>query len=166
MFLLSKASTESEAILKTSLHATASPTLHLHTHLVDAAVTTAWFGDADAASNLSSSSRQMAERNLALQPDEPGSRGEEEEEKEEEEVSENTLLWVTRSAPESAIPEKGEDPRRGTQLLAAQLGILLVCTAVLGLALAAALRCVCAQHCHKRTEVCFSEPDTNVIAVR
>ncbi|XP_013227239.3 reelin domain-containing protein 1 [Columba livia] len=161
-----QASTESEAILKTSLHATASPTLHLHTHLVDAAMTTSWFGDANAASNLSLSSRQMAERNLALQPDEPGSRGEEEEEKEEEEVSENTLQWVTRPAPDSAVPEKGEDPRRGTQLLAAQLGILLVCTAVLGLALAAALRCVCAQHCHKRTEVSFSEPDTNVIAVR
>ncbi|XP_065490948.1 reelin domain-containing protein 1 [Caloenas nicobarica] len=159
-----QASTESEAILKTSLHATASPSaLYLHTHLVDAAVTTAWFGDADTASNLSSASRQMAERNLALQPKEPGSRGEEEE---EEEVSENTLPWVTGPAPESAVPEKGEDPGRGTQLLAAQLGILLVCTAVLGLALAAALRCVCAQHCHKRTEVSFSEPDTNVIAVR
>lgn len=150
--------------MKISLRATASSSaFHLHTHLVDAAVTTAWSGDADAASNLSSASRQMAERNLALQPEEPGSRGKEDE---EEEVSENTLPWVTRPAPESAVPEKGEDPGRGTQLLAAQLGILLVCTALLGLALAAALRCVCAQHCHKRTEVSFSEPDTNIVAVR
>uniref|UniRef100_A0A672UXC9 Reeler domain containing 1 n=1 Tax=Strigops habroptila TaxID=2489341 RepID=A0A672UXC9_STRHB len=123
-----------------------------------------WFDDTDAASNLSSASRQMAERKLALQPEEAGARGNEEEE--EEQVVGNTLPWVTRPAPESAVPGKGEDPGRGTRLLAAQLGILLVCTAALGLALAAALRCVCAQHCHKRTEVSFSEPDPNVITVR
>ncbi|KAM6206005.1 reelin domain-containing protein 1 [Sarcoramphus papa] len=159
-----QASTESQAILKASPWATASPSApHVHTHLGDAAVTTAWFGDADAAGNLSSASRQMAERKLALQPEEAGARGEEEE---EEEAGGNTLPWVTRPAPESAVPGKGEDPGRGTRLLAAQLGILLVCTAALGLALAAAVRCVCAQHCHKRTEVSFSEPDPDVIAVR
>ncbi|XP_068258650.1 reelin domain-containing protein 1 [Nyctibius grandis] len=157
-----QASTESGAVLKTSPHATASSSApHVHTHLSDVAVTTAWFGDADAASNLSSASRQMAERELALQPEEAGARGEE-----EEAAGGNTLPWVTRPAPKSAVPEKGEDPGRGTRLLAAQLGILLVCTAALGLALAAAMRCVCAQHCHKRTEVSFSEPDPDVIAVR
>lgn len=149
--------------MKASPWATASPSApHVHTHLGDAAVTTAWFGDADAAGNLSSASRQMAERKLAPQPEEAGARGE----KEEEEAGGNTLPWVTRPAPESAVPGKGEDPGRGTRLLAAQLGILLVCTAALGLALAAAVRCVCAQHCHKRTEVSFSEPDPDVIAVR
>ncbi|XP_032775932.1 reelin domain-containing protein 1 [Strigops habroptila] len=157
--------TKSGAILEASPRVTASPSApHIHTHLGDAAVTTAWFDDTDAASNLSSASRQMAERKLALQPEEAGARGNEEEE--EEQVVGNTLPWVTRPAPESAVPGKGEDPGRGTRLLAAQLGILLVCTAALGLALAAALRCVCAQHCHKRTEVSFSEPDPNVITVR
>ncbi|XP_076193779.1 reelin domain-containing protein 1 [Aptenodytes patagonicus] len=159
-----QASTESGAVLKASPRATASPSaLHIHTQLSDAAATTAWFGDANAASNLSSASRQMAERKPAPQPEEAGARGKEEEEEEEDG---NTLPWVTRPAPESAVPGKGEDPGRGTRLLAAQLGILLVCTAALGLALAAAVRCVCAQHCHKRTEVSLSEPDPNVIAVR
>ncbi|KAM6301255.1 reelin domain-containing protein 1 [Aegotheles albertisi] len=158
-----QASTESGAVLKATPHATVSPSApHGHTHLGDTAVTTAWLGDADAAGNLSSASRQMAERKLALQPEEAGARGEEEE---EEGVGGNTLPWVTRLAPESAVPEKGEDPGRGTRLLAAQLGILLVCTTALGLALAAAVRCLCAQHCHKRTEVSFSQPDPAVITV-
>uniref|UniRef100_A0A663E1E9 Reeler domain containing 1 n=1 Tax=Aquila chrysaetos chrysaetos TaxID=223781 RepID=A0A663E1E9_AQUCH len=159
----SKASTESGATLKATLCVTASPSApHIHTHLGDATATTAWFGDANAAGNLSSASRQMAKRKPALQPEEAGTGGKEE----EEAVGGNTLPWVTRPAPESAVPGKGEDPGRGTRLLAAQLGILLVCTAALGLALAAAMRCVCAQHCHKRTEVSFSEPDPDVIAVR
>ncbi|XP_075607368.1 reelin domain-containing protein 1 [Balearica regulorum gibbericeps] len=159
-----QASTRSGAILQASPRATASPSApHVHTHLGDAAATTAWLGDADSAGNLSSASRQMAERKPAPQPEEAGTRDEEEE---EVAVGGNTLPWVTRPAPESAVPGKGEDPGRGTRLLAAQLGILLVCTAALGLALAAAVRCVCAQHCHKRTEVSFSEPDPDVIAVR
>lgn len=102
----------------------------------------------------------MAERKLASQPEETGAGGK------EEAADGNTLPWVTRPAPKSAVPGKGEDPGRGTRLLAAQLGILLVCTAALGLVLAAAVRCVCAQHCHKRSEVSFSEPDPNVIAIR
>lgn len=162
LVLLSKVNTESGAILKTSPRVTASPSApHVHIRLGDATATMAWFGDADAATNLSSASRQMAERKLALQPEEVGARG-----KEEEEAGGNTLPWMTRPAPRSAVPGKEEDPGRGTRLLAAQLGILLVCTTTLGLALAAAVRCVCTQHCHKRTEVSFSEPDPNVITVR
>ncbi|XP_064507784.1 reelin domain-containing protein 1 isoform X2 [Pseudopipra pipra] len=157
-----QASTKSEAISKDSLHVTASPSApHVHTHLGDAAATTAWFGDASTAGNLSLASRQMAERELAPQPEETGTRGEEEK---EEEAGGNTLAWVTRPAPKSAVPGKGEDLGRGSRLLAAQLGILLVCTAALGLALAAAVRCVCAQHCHKRTEVSFGEPDPGIAA--
>ncbi|KAM6261679.1 reelin domain-containing protein 1 [Porphyrio hochstetteri] len=154
-----QASTKSGATLTTSLRVTTSPSaLHVHTHLGDTAVTTAWLGEADSAGNLSSASRQMADRERAPQAEEARAR--------DEAVAGNTLPWVTRPAPKSAVPGKGEDPGRGTRLLAAQLGILLVCTAALGLALAAAVRCVCAQHCHKRTEVSFSEPDPNVIAVR
>lgn len=164
VFELSKASTESRTMLRASLPVTVSPSApHIDTHLGDATATTAWIGDADAAGNLSSASRQMAESKLAPQPEEAGARDEEEE---EAVAGGNTLPWVTRPAPESAVPGKGEDPGRGTRLLAAQLGILLVCTAALGLALAAAVRCVCTQHCHKRTEVSFSEPDPDVIAVR
>jgi len=167
VFLLSKAGTENRATLKASPRATVSPSApQVLTHLGDAAVTTAWSGDANAAGNLSSASRQMAERKPALQPEEAGTRAEEKEEEEEKEAAgENTLPWVTRPAPKSAVPGKGEDPGRGGRLRAAQLGILLICTVALGLALAAALRCVCAQHCHKRTEVSFRQPDPDVIAV-
>ncbi|KAJ7395832.1 hypothetical protein BTVI_151033 [Pitangus sulphuratus] len=157
-----QASTESGTTSKASLHVTASPSaLHVHTHLGDTAATTAWFGDDSAAGNLSLASRQMAERELAPQPEETGTWGEEEK---KEEAGSNTLPWVTRPAPKSAVPGKGEDLGRGSRLLAAQLSILLVCTATLGLALAAAVRCVCAQHCHKRTEVSFGEPDPGIAA--
>uniref|UniRef100_A0A8C4J0P1 Reeler domain containing 1 n=1 Tax=Dromaius novaehollandiae TaxID=8790 RepID=A0A8C4J0P1_DRONO len=115
--------------------------------------------------DYSTTSRQMSERKPALQSEEAGSMGEEEEEVREE-VAGNTLAWVTRPVPESAVPGKGQDSGRGTRLIAAQLGILLVGTAVLGLALAAGLRCIYAQYCHKRTEVSFSEPDNDVITVR
>ncbi|KAI1238576.1 hypothetical protein IHE44_0013311 [Lamprotornis superbus] len=159
-----KGSTESETILKASLHVTVSPSaLHIRTHLGDVAATTAWLGDANTAGNLSLASRQMAGRELAPQPEEADTSGEED--KDEQEAAGNTLPWVTRPAPESAVLGKGEGPGRGPRLLAAQLGILLVCTAALGLALAAALRCVCAQHCHKRAEVSFSEPEPDVITV-
>ncbi|XP_056346115.1 reelin domain-containing protein 1 [Oenanthe melanoleuca] len=159
-----KGSTESGTILKASLRVTASPSaLHTRTHLGDIAATTAWLGDANSAGNLSSASRQMAEKELAPQSEEAGTR--DEENKDEQEAAGNTLPWVTRAAPEPAVPGKGEGPGRGPRLLAAQLSILLVCTAALGLALAAAVRCVCAQHCHKRAEVSFSQPEPDVITV-
>lgn len=162
LLLLSKASTEIKNGLKASPLATVSPAPHALTDPGNTAVTSTWFGNPNAAGNLSSASRQMAERKLSPQPVETGARAEQEE---EEKVGGNTLPWVTRPAPESAVPGKGENPGRGTRLLSAQLGILLVCTAALGLALAAAVRCACAQHCHKRTEVSFSQPDPEVIAV-
>nr|XP_025961902.1 reelin domain-containing protein 1 [Dromaius novaehollandiae] len=159
-------STENWAVSKTSLYATASRSApHIYTHLLETAATTAQLGNSDTVSNLSSASRQMSERKPALQSEEAGSMGEEEEEVREE-VAGNTLAWVTRPVPESAVPGKGQDSGRGTRLIAAQLGILLVGTAVLGLALAAGLRCIYAQYCHKRTEVSFSEPDNDVITVR
>uniref|UniRef100_A0A8C3XJJ7 Reeler domain containing 1 n=1 Tax=Chelydra serpentina TaxID=8475 RepID=A0A8C3XJJ7_CHESE len=129
--------------------------------------------DLDVSSSSSSASRQMAERrsvtqkasaNFLLQSEHAVS-GEEEET--QEEVAGNTLPRVTRPIPDAAIPGKGaEHPRRGTQFIAAQLGILLGCTAALGMALAAGLRCIHAQYCHKRTEVSFSEPDNDVITMR
>uniref|UniRef100_A0A8B9DR71 Reeler domain containing 1 n=1 Tax=Anser cygnoides TaxID=8845 RepID=A0A8B9DR71_ANSCY len=116
--------------------------------------------------NLLLASRRMAESKPSLPLEEVGSVGKEEEKEVREEAGGNTLPWVTRPAPESAVPGKGEGSRRGTRLIAAQLGILLVCTAVLGLALAAGLRCLYTQYCHKRTEVSFSEPGSDVVTVR
>nr|XP_054489018.1 reelin domain-containing protein 1 [Agelaius phoeniceus] len=161
---VNRGSTESRTILKASLRVTASPSaLHVRTHLGGVAATTAWPGDASTAGNLSSASRQMAGRELAPQPEGAGTRAEQD--KDEQEAAGNTVPWVTRPAPESAVPGIGEGPGRGTRLPAAQLGILLVCTAVLGLALAAAVRCVCAQQCHKRAEVSFGEPDPDIITI-
>ncbi|XP_072192439.1 reelin domain-containing protein 1 isoform X2 [Excalfactoria chinensis] len=158
-----QASTENGATPETSLPAAASwSALHIHSHLSEAAVTTAWFSNGDTVSNLSLAWRQMAES----KPPRQSEGGEEEEEEVSEEVGGHTLPWVTRAGPKPAVPGKGDDSRRGTRLIAAQLGILLVCTVVLGLAAAAGLRYICARYCHKRTEVSFSEPGNNVIAVK
>ncbi|KAM4706609.1 reelin domain-containing protein 1 [Discoglossus pictus] len=78
-----------------------------------------------------------------------------------------TSAGVTRSVQEIVVPSKGgENRNKGMNLAMTQLGILLGCSAILGMALAAGLRCIHAQYCHKRTEVSFSEPDDNVITVR
>ncbi|XP_067408101.1 reelin domain-containing protein 1 [Emydura macquarii macquarii] len=165
---------------KPVLHATASLSTQLwYTHLLAVTGTLSQHGDGEAdlddLSSLSSASRQMTERrsvtqkasaNFLLQSEHALS-GEEEEDSNKEEVAGNTLPWATRPIPEAAVPGKEKErPRRGTQFIAAQLGILLGCTAALGMALAAGLRCIHAQYCHKRTEVSFSEPDTDVITMR
>ncbi|POI30919.1 hypothetical protein CIB84_005330 [Bambusicola thoracicus] len=159
---LLRASTENGATLETPPPVAATRSaLHIRAYPSEAAVTTAWFGNEDTVGNLSLAWRQMAESK-------PPRRSEEGEEEEEvsEEAGGHTLPWVTRAGPKPAVPGRGDDSRRGTRLIAAQLGILLVCTAVLGLAAAAGLRYVCARYCHKRTEVSFSEPGNNVIAVK
>uniref|UniRef100_A0A7M4EN06 Reeler domain containing 1 n=1 Tax=Crocodylus porosus TaxID=8502 RepID=A0A7M4EN06_CROPO len=128
--------------------------------------------DLDASSSLSSASRQMVERKSVAQETLANflPHSEDAESREEDdnigEIARNPLPLVTRPVPKAAVPGKGEHPTRGTQLVAAQLGILLGCTAALGMALAAGLRCIHSQYCHKRTEVSFSEPDNNVITVR
>ncbi|ETE72043.1 hypothetical protein L345_02127, partial [Ophiophagus hannah] len=85
----------------------------------------------------------------------------------QEEVSRNTLLKVTRIKPQAAVSGVGkEKSHKESRLVAAQLGVLLGCSAVLGMVLAVGLRCIHSQYCHKRTEVSFSEPDNNVIALQ
>ncbi|KAM4807698.1 LOW QUALITY PROTEIN: reelin domain-containing protein 1 [Rhinophrynus dorsalis] len=80
--------------------------------------------------------------------------------------AEITPSWVTGPIQEVVVPGKGgENNSKGMPLAMTQLGILLGCSAVLGMALAAGLRCIHAQYCHKRTEVSFSEPENNVITV-
>lgn len=84
-----------------------------------------------------------------------------------EDISGNELLKVTRVIPKVALPEEGgQKPGRGSRLVAAQLSVLLGGSAVLGMILAIGLRCIHSQYCHKRTEVSFSEPDNNVIALQ
>lgn len=79
----------------------------------------------------------------------------------------NTLLKVTRTKPQAAVSGVGkEKSHKESRLVAAQLGVLLGCSAVLGMVLAVGLRCIHSQYCHKRTEVSFSEPDNNVIALQ
>ncbi|XP_013914804.1 PREDICTED: uncharacterized protein LOC106543338 [Thamnophis sirtalis] len=85
----------------------------------------------------------------------------------QKEVSRNTLLKVTRIKPQAAVSGvgKGRSPKE-SRLVAAQLGVLLGCSAILGMVLAVGLRCIHSQYCHKRTEVSFSEPDNNVVALQ
>ncbi|XP_063165721.1 reelin domain-containing protein 1 [Candoia aspera] len=79
----------------------------------------------------------------------------------------NTILKVTRRKPQAAVSGVGkEKSHKESQLVAAQLGVLLGCSAVLGMVLAVGFRCIHSQYCHKRTEVSFSEPDNNVIALQ
>ncbi|KAM9143910.1 LOW QUALITY PROTEIN: reelin domain-containing protein 1 [Pangshura tecta] len=172
------AGNSNQEMTKPVLRATASLSTQLwYTYLLAVPGTTSQRRDGEAyldvSSSLSSASRQMAERrsvtqkasaNFLLQSEHAvsGKEGEN-----QEEVGGNTLPWVTRPMPDAAVPGKGaEHPRKGGQFIAAQLGILLGCTAALGMALAAGLRCIHAQYCHKRTEVSFSEPDNDVITMR
>ncbi|XP_042323494.1 reelin domain-containing protein 1 [Sceloporus undulatus] len=83
-------------------------------------------------------------------------------------ISGNRLLKVTK-IPEAAVSGEGRGgggPNKKSQLVAAQLGVLLGCSAVFGMVVAITLRCLHSQYCHKRTEVSFSEPDSNVIALQ
>ncbi|KAM9329511.1 reelin domain-containing protein 1 [Gastrophryne carolinensis] len=79
---------------------------------------------------------------------------------------ESTPPLVTKTVQENGINSKGGEKGRGMPLAMTQMGILLGCSVVLGMALAAGVRCIHAQYCHKRTEVSFSEPDDNVITLR
>ncbi|XP_053107972.1 reelin domain-containing protein 1 [Hemicordylus capensis] len=129
--------------------------------------------DVDVSQSLSAAPRQMVEKQLTTQKvpanflpqAELTARGQKKDDKED--ISGNAPLKVTRTKPNTAIPgEETRKPARGSQLVAAQLSVLLGCSAVLGMVLAIGLRCIHSQYCHKRTEVSFSEPDNNVIALR
>ncbi|XP_038610975.1 reelin domain-containing protein 1 [Tachyglossus aculeatus] len=91
--------------------------------------------------------------------------GQERKEGDKKEDSGHTLPWVTKPMPGTARPGRdGGGSHQETESMAAQLGILLCLSATLGMALAALLRCLHAQYCHKRTEVSFSEPDSDILA--
>ncbi|KAL8207126.1 UNVERIFIED_CONTAM: hypothetical protein K2H54_045472 [Gekko kuhli] len=126
--------------------------------------------DSDASQSLSAASQQMVQENPVTQKGPANFLPQAEltapgQEKRGKEV--NTPLKVTRAAPKASAPgDGGVKPGRRPQIVAAQLGVLLGCSVVLGMVLAIGLRCIHSQYCHKRTEVSFSEPEDNVIALR
>ncbi|XP_067838594.1 reelin domain-containing protein 1-like [Heptranchias perlo] len=80
-------------------------------------------------------------------------------------VVRNTSLGVTRPVQKESGPGIGDSPAKGAELGIPQLGILLGCSAALGMALAVGLRHLLSQHCRKRTEVSFRDPDSSIISV-
>uniref|UniRef100_A0A8C4REJ1 Reeler domain containing 1 n=1 Tax=Erpetoichthys calabaricus TaxID=27687 RepID=A0A8C4REJ1_ERPCA len=62
--------------------------------------------------------------------------------------------------------KEGGNLARGSHLGAVELGILLGCSAGLGMAMAAGLRYLRAQYCRKRTEVSFTEQNNGIIHVQ
>nr|XP_020638649.1 uncharacterized protein LOC110073610 [Pogona vitticeps] len=133
--------------------------------------------DTDIYQSLSAASMQMAEKQSMTQnvsanflpQAEVTTAGQEK--RWEKDISGNILMKVTRTIPKPAVSGRGgggggEKPQKGSQLVAAQLGVLLGCSAVFGMVLAIGLRCIHSQYCHKRTEVSFSEPENNVIALQ
>ncbi|XP_066488984.1 reelin domain-containing protein 1 [Tiliqua scincoides] len=126
--------------------------------------------DVDVAHSLSADAMQLVEKQSATQKvpanflpqAELTAHGQE-----KEDTSGNAVLKVTRAIPKAAVSGKGgQKPGQDSRLVAAQLSVLLGGSAVLGMVLAIGLRCIHSQYCHKRTEVSFSEPDNNVIALR
>ncbi|CAI5784279.1 Reelin domain-containing protein [Podarcis lilfordi] len=123
--------------------------------------------------SLSGASRKMAEKQAAtwevpanfLPQAELTSH--EQEGKGRKDIPGNTLLKVTRATPKATVSGGGGGkPHKESQLVVAQLGVLLGCSAVLSMVLAVGLRCIHSQYCHKRTEVSFSEPENNAMALQ
>ncbi|XP_032268836.1 reelin domain-containing protein 1 [Phoca vitulina] len=72
--------------------------------------------------------------------------------------------YPRKTNPRPEVGQQGASAPSGIQLRAPQLGILLCLSATLGMALAACLRCLHTQYCHKWTEVSFSEPAGDAVA--
>ncbi|XP_055492399.1 reelin domain-containing protein 1-like [Leucoraja erinacea] len=77
----------------------------------------------------------------------------------------NTSVRMTDPVQEDKGPGHGESPTKGAQLGIPQLGILLGCSAALGMALAVGMRHFFSQHCRKRTEVSFRDTDSSIMGV-
>ncbi|XP_048364644.1 reelin domain-containing protein 1 isoform X2 [Sphaerodactylus townsendi] len=154
---------------------TASPLIQLWDPLLlsEVGTTSKYLGgekDSDASRSLSAASWQMVKENPVTQKGPANFLPQAEltahsQEKEDQEA--DPLLKVTRTITKDGAPgDGGAKPGQRPQLVAAQLGVLLGCSVVLGMVLAIGLRCIHSQYCHKRTEVSFSEPENNVIALR
>ncbi|XP_078395994.1 reeler domain containing 1 [Cetorhinus maximus] len=80
-------------------------------------------------------------------------------------VVRNISLGVTQTIQKESGSGRGDSPAKGAELGVPQLGILLGCSAALGMALAVGLRHLLSQHCRKHTEVSFRDPDSSIISV-
>ncbi|XP_044123959.1 reelin domain-containing protein 1 [Neovison vison] len=81
-----------------------------------------------------------------------------------EEHGGDRMGYPRKTNPRPEVGQEGASALSGIQLRTPQLGILLCLSATLGMALAAGLRCLHDQYCHKRTEVSFSEPAGDAVA--
>ncbi|XP_051896804.1 reelin domain-containing protein 1-like [Pristis pectinata] len=77
----------------------------------------------------------------------------------------NMSVRVTPPEQKDNSPGSGNGAAKGAELGIPQLGILLGCSAALGMALAVGMRHFFSQHCRKRTEVSFRDPDSSVLGV-
>ncbi|XP_034517446.1 reelin domain-containing protein 1 [Ailuropoda melanoleuca] len=72
--------------------------------------------------------------------------------------------YPRKTQPRPEVGQEGASAPSGIQLRTPQLGLLLCLSATLGMALAAGLRCLHKQHCHRQTEVSFGEPAGDAVA--
>ncbi|XP_062903391.1 reelin domain-containing protein 1-like [Mobula hypostoma] len=77
----------------------------------------------------------------------------------------NMSVRVTQHEQKDNGPAIGDDPAEGAGLGIPQLGILLGCSAALGMVLAVGTRHFLSQHCRKRTEVSFRDPNGSIMGV-
>ncbi|XP_072113095.1 reelin domain-containing protein 1-like [Mobula birostris] len=77
----------------------------------------------------------------------------------------NMSVRVTQHEQKDNGPGIGDDPAEGAELGIPQLGILLGCSAALGMVLAVGTRHFLSQHCRKRTEVSFRDPNGSITGV-
>lgn len=81
-----------------------------------------------------------------------------------EEHGGDRMEYPRKTNPRPEVGQEGASALSEIQLRTPQLGILLCLSATLGMALAAGLRCLHDQYCHKRTDVSFSEPAGDGVA--
>lgn len=72
--------------------------------------------------------------------------------------------YPRKTQPRPEVGQEGASAPSGIQLRTPQLGLLLCLSATLGMALAAGLRCLHKQYCHRQTEVSFGEPAGDAVA--
>ncbi|XP_072898006.1 reelin domain-containing protein 1-like [Hemitrygon akajei] len=80
-------------------------------------------------------------------------------------IARNMSVRVTQHEQKDNGPGIGDDGSKGAELGIPQLGILLGCSAALGMALAMGTRHFLSQHCRKRTEVSFRDPNGSIMGV-
>ncbi|KAM9678265.1 reelin domain-containing protein 1 [Trichechus inunguis] len=83
-----------------------------------------------------------------------------------EENEQGGVGYPRKTNPSSEVGQEGANAPLGLQLRTPQLGLLLCLSVTLGVVLAAGLRYLHTQYCHKRTEASLGEPAGHAIARR